>query len=54
MQVGFWSIFIGIWALARFNIAVFFIGLGIATIVGALVRPNPFSKPEPILDDRLE
>jgi hydrogenase/urease accessory protein HupE len=54
IQVGFWSIFIGLWALARFNMAFLFIGLGISTIVGALVRPNPFSKPEPILDDRLE
>jgi hypothetical protein len=34
--------------------AVLFIGLGISAIVGALIRPNPFTKPEPILDDRLE
>jgi hydrogenase/urease accessory protein HupE len=54
IQAGFWSIFIGLWALTRFNIAVLFVGLGISTIVGALVRPSPFSKPKPILDDRFE
>jgi hypothetical protein len=53
-QAGFWSILIGIWALTRFNMAVFFIGLGISMIVGALIKPSPFSKPKAILDDRFE
>src|SRR5437764_14647645 len=49
IQAGFWSILIGIWALARSNLPVFFIGLVIATIIVALAKPNPFSKPAPIL-----
>ena len=54
VQAGFWAIFIGFWALTRFNMAFLFVGLGISTIVGALVKPNPFSKPKPFVDDSLE
>src|SRR5258708_6066645 len=54
VQAGFWAIFIGIWALTRFSLAVLFIGLGISTIAGALVKPNPFSKPKPFVDSTLE
>ena len=54
IQAAYWSAFIGVWALARFNLAFLFVGLGISTIVGAIVKPNPFSKPKPFVDSSLE
>lgn len=45
IQGGVWLIFIAFWAMARFNLTFLFVGLGIAVILGALVKPNPFSKP---------
>jgi hypothetical protein len=53
-QAGLWCIFIGLWALVRFNIAFLFVALGVSTIVGALVKPNPFAKPKPFADHTLE
>ena len=54
IQGGYWSVFIGLWALARFNLAFLFVGLGISTIIGALIKPSPFSKPKPFVDGSLE
>jgi hypothetical protein len=30
------------------------VGLGISAIVGAFIKPNPFTKPKPLIDDSLE
>jgi hydrogenase/urease accessory protein HupE len=50
---GFWAIFIGIWAVMRFNMAFLFIGLGAWAILLALLRPAPpFQKPH--VDNTLE
>jgi hypothetical protein len=54
IQSGFWSAFIGVWALARYSLAFLLIGLGVSTIIGALVKPSPFSKPKPFVDSSLE
>ncbi len=53
-QAAYWSAFIGVWALFRFNLAFLLVGLGISTIIGALVKPNPFTKPKPFVDSSLE
>jgi len=31
-----------------------FVGLGISSIAGALIKPNPFTKPKPFVDSSLE
>ena len=54
IQSGFWSAFIGVWALARYSLVFLLIGLGVSTIIGALVKPSPFSKPKPFVDSSLE
>jgi hypothetical protein len=54
VQGGLWMIFIGLWALTRFSLAFLLVGLGISAIAGALVKPNPFSKPKPFVDSSLE
>jgi hypothetical protein len=51
LQAGAWSFGIGIWALFHFNMAVFFVLLGVSALIGALVRP-PFLKPK--VDNYLE
>jgi hypothetical protein len=54
IQTGFWSAFIGFWALARFSLVFLFIGLGVSVVLGALVKPSPFAKPKPFVDSSLE
>jgi hypothetical protein len=54
VQSGYWAAFIGVWALAGFSFAFLLVGLGISTILGALVKPSPFSKPKPFVDGTLE
>jgi len=54
LQAAYWSAFIGVWALFRFSIVFLFVGLGLSFILGALVKPNPFAKPEPFVDGSLE
>jgi hypothetical protein len=52
MHGGFWALFIGVWAIFRFNVAVLFVGLGISVILAALFGPNPLRKP--YVDNTLE
>jgi hypothetical protein len=52
MHAGFWAILIGVWALFKFNMAFFFIGLGAYVILSALFGPNPLRKP--YVDNSLE
>jgi hydrogenase/urease accessory protein HupE len=54
IQGGFWAFFIGVWALTRFSIPFLLVGLGISTIAGAMIKPNPFAKPKPFVDSSLE
>ena len=42
-QGGFWAIAIGVWAMYRFNIAIFFVAIGASMILAALIRPPMFS-----------
>jgi len=53
-QGGFWAFFIGVWALTRFSLVFLLVGLGISSIAGALIKPNPFTKPKPFVDGSLE
>jgi hydrogenase/urease accessory protein HupE len=53
-QAAYWSVFIGVWALTRYSFTFLLIGLGVSTIVAALVKPNPFSKPKPFVNSSLE
>jgi len=53
-QTGFWTIAIGVWALYRFNIAVFFLALGASMVLLALVRPPAFEKPKPFADHSMD
>ena len=53
-QSGFWLAFIGVWALVRYSLVFLLIGLGISSIIGALIKPSPFSKPKPFVDSSLE
>ena len=43
-QGGLWAIGIGVWALFRFNIALFFVVVGLSVLLGAFVRPPAFEK----------
>jgi hypothetical protein len=54
IQAGYWTAFVGFWALARFSLVFLFVGLGVSMILGALVKPSPFSKPKPFVDSSLE
>jgi hypothetical protein len=54
VQGAFWAFFIGVWALTRFSLPFLLVGLGISSIVGALIKPNPFAKPKPFVDRSLE
>ena len=45
-QSGAWTIFIGVWALFNFNIALFFIMLGVSMLIGAIFRPPFLAKPK--------
>ncbi len=54
LQAGYWSAFIGVWALFRFSLVFLLVGLGLSSILGALVKPSPFSKPKPFVDGSLE
>ena len=45
-QGGAWMIFIGVWALFHFNIAFFFIMLGVSMLIGAMFRPPFLAKPK--------
>ena len=49
---GFWAILIGVWAAMKFNIAVFFIGIGLYVILSAFLNPGIFRKPH--VDNTLE
>jgi hypothetical protein len=53
-QGGLWSIAIGIWAYYKFNMAIFFVALGVSMVVMALARPPMFEKPKPFTDNTLE
>ena len=52
-QGAIWTFGIGIWALFHFNIAVFFIILGVSVLVGAFLRPPMLDK-KPEVDHSLE
>jgi hypothetical protein len=54
IQAGYWSAFIGVWALIGYSIVFLFVGLGVSSILGALIKPSPFSKPKPFVDGSLE
>lgn len=41
-----WLVFIGVWALFRFNLALFFVMLGVSMLIGALARPPFLDKPK--------
>jgi len=49
---GYWAILIGVWAALKFNMAVFFIALGVYVIVSAFVKPGWTRKP--YVDNTLE
>jgi hypothetical protein len=53
-QGGIWLIAIGFWAIYDFNIALFFVALGISMVVMAFVRPPGFAKPKPIADHSMD
>ena len=53
-QAGFWSIAIGVWAVFEFNIAVFFVALGLSMVLMALVRPPGLGKPKPLTDHSMD
>ncbi len=53
-QGGIWSIAIGVSALYHFNIAIFFVAMGVSMILMALIRPPMFAKPKPFTDNTLE
>jgi hypothetical protein len=53
-QAAYWLVFLGLWAMTGYFITALMIGLGISAIIGALVKPNPFTKPEPFVDSSLE
>jgi hydrogenase/urease accessory protein HupE len=52
LQGGLWLIVFAAWAMANYNIALLFIGLGISVISSAFVRPSFMSKPQ--IDNTLE
>ncbi|QEH34336.1 hypothetical protein OJF2_28720 [Aquisphaera giovannonii] len=54
LQAGYWAAFIGAWALAGFSFVFLFVGLGLSTILGALLKPGPVEKPAPFVDASLE
>ena len=53
-QSGIWAIAIGVWAIYHFNIALFFVALGVSMVVMALVRPPAFAKPKPFADHSMD
>ncbi len=53
-QAAYWLVFFGVWALSGYLVTALLVGLGVSTIVGALVKPSPFSKPKPFVDSSLE
>jgi hypothetical protein len=52
LHAGFWMIMVAVWALFRFNIAIFFVGLGIYVIATAFIQPGIIRKPH--IDNTLE
>ncbi|MFO0893103.1 MAG: hypothetical protein U0790_28695 [Isosphaeraceae bacterium] len=54
LQTGYWCGFIGVWAVFRYNLVFLLVGLGLSSILGALVKPSPFAKPKPFVDGSLE
>lgn len=53
-QGGLWCIAIGVWALYHFNLALFFVALGVSMILLTLVRRPGLGKPKPFTDNTLE
>ncbi len=49
---GYWAILIGVWAAMKFNIAIFFIGIGVYVILSAFLKPSFLRKPH--VDNILE
>lgn len=43
---GLWMLLIAAWALMEFNMTVFFVALGVYVIIGALMKPGPYQKPQ--------
>ena len=54
IQAGFWSIFIGFWALTRFSLAFLFVGLGISAIVGCPRQAQPVLEAQAVRRQSLE
>ena len=52
LHAGFWLILVAVWALFRFNIAIFFVGLGVYVIATAFIQPGIIRKPH--MDNTLE
>jgi hypothetical protein len=56
LQAGLWTIGIGVWALASFNMLVFFCLVALSVLAGAFLRPPMLArkpKPDPSLEDGL-
>ena len=52
LQGSIWTIGIGVWAMLRYNMAVFFVILGISALLNAFVKPPFLAKP--YVDNSLE
>lgn len=54
LQGGFWAIAIGVWAMFHYNMAIFFVAIGLSMVAAAIVRPPGFEKPKPFADHSMD